>query len=183
MRYSYKQYSWGVSKNIEARVTLAFLTIFTVRKIKSKSKADCFLPDPVKKPHTQCLLWNVGTDPTRVEMKEHWPKVCFSKVMVLAWEYWLAKMLSPEKINPMCTTIYLKRHVKAEEDIFFIASMITKVKQIMGGYFLSCVYDSLRLWKIELSTEFIAARQLNNNQPRILPANYLLGQGRETRYK
>ena len=85
-------------------------------------------------------------------------KVCFSKFMVFSWEYWLAKMLSPEKINPMCTTMYLKRHVKAEEDIFFIASMITKVKQIMGGYFLSCVYDSFRLWKIELSTKFIAAR-------------------------
>jgi len=110
-------------------------------------------------------------------------KVCFSKFMSLAWEHWLAKMLSPEKINPMCAAIYLKRHVKAEEDIFFIASMITRVKQIMGGYFLSCVYDSLRLWKIVLSTKFIAARKLNNNQPRILPANYLLGQGRETRYK
>ena len=174
--------------------------------MKSKSKADCFLPDPVKKPQTQCPPWNVDTDPTCVEMKEHWPLTLQQNILklvpdrcpdlslrmqlqkfvfriVLAWEYWLAKMLSLEKMNPMCTTIYLKRHVKAEEDIFFIASVITKVKQIMGGYFLSCVYDSLRLWKIELSTEFIAARQLNNNQPRILPANYLLGQGRETRYK
>ena len=52
-----------------------------------------------------------------------------------------------------------------------------------GRLFISCVYDSLRLWKIALSTKFIAARKLNNNQPRILPANYLLGQGRETRYK
>ena len=65
--------------------------------------------------------------------------------MLLAWAYWLAKMLSIEKMNPMCTTIYMKRHVKAEEDIFLIACMVTKVKQIMGGYFLSCVYDSLRL--------------------------------------
>ena len=108
-------------------------------------------------------------------------KVCFPKVMVLVWEYWLAKMLSPENRNPMYTTMYLKRHVKAEDDIFFIASMITRVKQIMGTYFLSCVYDSLRLWKIVISTKFIAARKLNNNQSRILPANYLLGQGRETR--
>ena len=101
-------------------------------------------------------------------MKEHWPLTLQQNILkmvpdrcpdlslrmqlqkfvfriVLAWEYWLGKMLSLEKMNPMCTTIYLKRHVKAEEDIFFIASMITKVKQIMGGYFLSCVYDSLRL--------------------------------------
>ena len=177
--------------------------------MKSKSKADCFLPDPVKKPQTQCPPWNVDTDPTCVEMKEHWPltlqqnilkmvldrcsdlslrmqlqKFVFRKSWYLPGHIgWLRFSVLLEKINPMCTTIYLKRHVKAEEDIFFIASMITRVKQIMGGYFLSCVYDSLRLWKIELSTEFIAARQLNNNQPRILPANYLLGQGRETRYK
>ena len=64
-------------------------------------------------------------------------KVCFSKVMVLAWAYWLAKMLSLEKMNPMCTTIYLKRHVKAEEDIFFIASVITKVKQWAVIFFLA----------------------------------------------
>ena len=128
--------------------------------MKSKSKADCFLPDPVKKPQTQCPPWNVDTDPTCVEMKEHWPLTLQQNILkmvpdrcpdlslrmqlqkfvfriVLAWEYWLAKMLSLEKMNPMCTTIYLKRHVKAEEDIFFIASVITKVKQWAVIFFLA----------------------------------------------
>ena len=61
----------------------------------------------------------------------------FAFRIVLAWAYWLAKMLSLEKMNPMCTTIYLKRHVKAEEDIFFIASVITKVKQWVVIFFLA----------------------------------------------
>ena len=93
-------------------------------------------------------------------MKEHWPLTLQQNIlkmvldrcsdlslrmqlqkfvfrMVLAWAYWLAKMLSLEKMNPMCTTIYLKRHVKAEEDIFFIASVITKVKQWGVIFFLA----------------------------------------------
>ena len=64
-------------------------------------------------------------------------RVCFSKVMILDWAFWLAKMLSLEKINPMCTTIDLKRHVKAEEDIFYIASMTLPANYLLGHVKLS----------------------------------------------
>ena len=134
---------------------------------------------------TQCLLWNVNTDPKWVEMKKHWPLTLQQNILklvpdrcpdlslrmqlqkfvfpiVLAWEYWLAKMLSLEKMGPMCTTIYLKRHVN------FYCVYDHESEANYGQLF--CVYDSLCHWKIELSTKFIAARQLNNNQPSKLVA-------------